>query len=140
VRPGFITFTELLPFPGPPPIGETAQISIGPYSGHCAAGSCGGDLAPRLGHTYAILPFTLGEEYLFSGAFHAQAGVTTSTSIEFGNGGTIDFSYFLTDADGNVVAPFEIAVPEPTSVILCGFGACLLALLAKWRNRSSALQ
>ncbi len=136
VRPGFITFTELRGFAAPPPTGEQAQVNVGPYSSGCFAGGCNGDLAPRSGLTYFTLPFTLGEEYLFSGAFHAQAGVNSSTSIEFGGGGTIDFSYFLTDADGNVVEPFEVAVPEPTSVILCGLGACLLALFAKRTNRS----
>jgi hypothetical protein len=140
VRPGFITFPRLVPpFPPPPPIGEMAQLHVGPYSAFCGAGGCSGDLAVPTALASVTLPFTLGEEYLFSDSFSSSAGVNAGTSLEFGGGGTVIFSYFLTDADGNVVEPFEVAaVPEPTSVTLCGLGACLLVLSAKRRNRSSS--
>ncbi len=136
VRPGFITFTRLNPFAPGPDTGQLAQVSVGPYSADCFVGGCSGDLGTRPFLTFT-LPFTLGQEYLFSETFYGSVGVTSGTALQFGAGGTVDFSYFLTDADGNAVEPFEVAaVPEPTSVILCGLGACLLALSAKRRNRS----
>lgn len=136
LRSGFITFTRLDPFSPGPPTGQLAQVSVGPYSASCSAGGCSGDLGTRPSPTFT-LPFTLGQQYLFSETFLGSVGVNSGPSIELGAGGTIDFSYFLTDTDGNVVEPFEVAgVPEPTSVILCGLGACLLSLAVRRRNRS----
>jgi len=136
VRPGFITFTHLDPFPAGPPTGEGAQVNVGPYSASCSAGGCSGDLAARSGLASFTLPFTLGQAYLFSDTFSGLVGVNSSTSIEFGAGGTVDFSYFLTDAAGNVVAPFEVATaPEPMSLGVCALGVFLLALR---RQRKSA--
>jgi hypothetical protein len=140
VRPGFITFTHLDPFPPAPPTGEEARVNVGSYSADCFAGGCSGELAGRPGLASFTLPFTLGEEYQFSESFNGSVGVNAGTSIELGAGGTVDFSYFLTDADSNVIAPFVAvaAVPEPTSVSLCLVGVCLLVLSAKRRNRSSS--
>jgi hypothetical protein len=140
VRPGFITFPRLVrPFPPPPPTGEMAQLNVGSYSAGCSANGCSGDLAVPTALASVTLPFTLGEEYLFSDTFSSSAGVNAGTSLEFGGGGTVIFSYFLTDADGNVVEPFEVAAtPEPASESLCLVGVCLLALSAKRRNCSSS--
>lgn len=133
VRSGFITFPRLAPpFTAPPHTGEQAQLNVGSHSASCFASGCSGDLAVRTALASVTLPFTLGEEYLFSEALSAQAAVNSGTSIEFGGGGTINFSYFLTDADGNVVEPFIAATtPEPNPVSLCVAGVCFLALMRR---------
>jgi len=135
VRPGFITFTRLDPFPPGPPTGQSAQVNVGSYSAFCSAGGCSGDLAARPGLASFTLPFTLGEEYLFSETFIGSVSVNNPAQIERTAGGTVDFSYFLTDAAGNVVAPFEVATaPEPMSLGVCALGVFLLAL--RMRRRS----
>jgi uncharacterized protein (TIGR03382 family) len=134
-RSGFITFTRLDPFSPGPPTGQVAQVNVGSYTASCSASGCTGDLRARPGLASFTLPFTLGEEYLFSDTFSGLVSVNAPGSIERTAGGTVDFSYFLTDSAGNVVEPFQAtAAPEPTSATLCVLGVSLLALRTRRRR------
>lgn len=112
------------------------QLNVGSYSALCigGAGGCSGDLRARPGLASFTLHFTLGEEYLFSQTFNGSVAVSNPGQIEQTAGGTVTFSYFLTDEAGNVVEPFEVAVPEPESVSFCVLGIFSLAACARRRR------
>lgn len=138
VRPGFIQLNQSgvssVGFvQGPDRPGEHANISVGPLSQTCSAGSdpfasCNGSLIipfMRFLPT-TTLPFTLGGNFLF----HEDATISALSFPDIFENGSIltNFTFTLFEADG--VTPVQIAVvtPEPASLALWACG--LFALLA----------
>jgi hypothetical protein len=147
VRPGIIQLNQSgvssVSFVAGPdrPISQGANISVGPLSQTCSAGSdpfasCSGSLINPMTRFLptTTLPFTLGQNF----QFHEDVtlGVDSFGDFNIENGSTLtNFTFTLFEADGVTPVQIALAAPEPRTLPLLGCG--FLALL--WIARRSTL-
>jgi hypothetical protein len=139
VRPGIIQLNQSgvssVSFaPGPDrPASQGANISVGPLSQTCSAGSdpfasCSGSLINPMTRFLptTTLPFILGQNFLF----HEDVTLSVDSFRDIiEDGSTLtNFTFTLFEADGVTPVQIAVVVPEPASLPLWACG--LFALLA----------
>ncbi len=77
-----------------------------------------------------IFPFTLGEEFTFGESMTVMADGFSARDAY--SGGAMGLTYYLTDANGNVITPYMVT-PEPETGLTFLFAFALIAV-AKLRR------
>jgi hypothetical protein len=140
VRAGFIFYSEAVFASSSlddPNSSASANVSVGGLSLSCSGGyptSCAGSLTGNdVGWT--VLPFTLGQSFLFQEAFSSVS--SDSQSAETAGGASASFQFILLDADGKTPVSVFTVAPEPQSPMLLMLGLGVLSLYCYCSARPS---
>jgi len=130
VRSGYLAFSEQTEIDGVSAT-STFDISIGSLSQTCTQyvpgnALCNGDFGIPVGVGSGLVPFVLGQTFVFEQTVSVDA--PNGASIPHYGIGTETFSFTLLEADGST--PVQLyAVPEPGSLTLAGCGLVAASLL-----------